>query len=70
MSNDKGNENYVEVYERPDGKWDWREKAPRGNLPDEIVSGSAGQGFNDESDATKAAERENEGLEIRVLPLS
>lgn len=70
VSNDTGSQNYVEVYEREDGEWDWREKAPRGNLPDEIVSTSGGQGYTNDEAAYVAARRENPGLEIRVVPRS
>lgn len=54
----------VEVYEREDGEFDWRRVARRGNLPDEIVAGSAGQGYTNRAAARRAAEHENAGLPV------
>lgn len=43
---------YGEVYERADGRFDWRVRA-KGNH--EIVATSGGQGFNEKNDALEAA---------------
>lgn len=44
-----GNPRY-EVYERTDGKWDWRLVSTNGN----IVATSGGQGFRDATDVLRA----------------
>lgn len=54
---------WAEVYEREDGLWDWRRQADNG----EIVATSGGQGYTKKDDALEAAERENPGLDVKVL---
>ena len=44
----------VQVYQRPDGLYDWRVLAPNG----QIVATSGGQGFTERNDAVEAATRE------------
>lgn len=45
--------NKAEVYRRQDALWDWRVKAPNG----EIIATSGGQGFSERGDAREAVER-------------
>jgi len=50
----------VEVYMRVDGLWDWRRKAPNG----QVVATSGGQGYTTRSDVKLAAVRENAGVQV------
>lgn len=55
----------AEVYQRSDGRYDWRMKAEN----NEIVATSGGQGYNERNDAAEALVRlvENMPVDIEVV---
>jgi hypothetical protein len=55
---------YIEVYKREDGKFDWR-RVDGGNY--RVVMNSANQGFDERNDARASAERYFPKLEIREV---
>jgi hypothetical protein len=67
MTEEKHDQPLVEVYKDKSAKGEWRWRRLRG--PDEIrkVTADSSEGYTRFADAMEAAERENEGIEIRVL---
>lgn len=52
--------NKAEIYRRTDALWDWRVKAPNG----QVVATSGGQGFTERNDAREAVEDIFPNLEV------
>jgi len=56
----------AQLYERPDGLYDWRRISSDNG---QVVATSGGQGYADKSGAMEACSRENPGIPIEDLTL-